>query len=264
MNLEAIATKIRIDIVNMTKNSGNRGAHLGGSLSCVEILVSLYCQIMRYRVDDPFWKSRDRFFLSKAHAAMALYAVLRQAGFLSEEDINKALKDGSNLCEHPKMDIKRGIEISGGSLGQGLSIAVGTAIALKKKKIDTPMVYVLLGDGECCEGQIWEAAATASFYDLNNVAVIIDNNGLSFDGAAQISPDELEKRWDSLGFSVHSVNGHHIEEITDVLREKEKRPKAVIAKTIKGKGVSFAENRVEWHSNILTEEMYQRAISELK
>ena len=266
MDIKATVTDMRKDIVRMTYNAGFRGAHLGGSLSCVEILAVLYCELMRYDTANPLWEYRDRFILSKAHGAMCLYTALKQVGFLTQMDIDEALSDGSFLCEHPCMNRKMGIEMSGGSLGQGLSFGVGTAIALKKRHINTSKVYVLVGDGECNEGQIWEAAATASHYCLDNLVVIVDENGLQFDGTTKKvqSGYKLEDRWRGIGFSTHIVNGHDIDALHNVLKAVDIKPKAVIAKTVKGKGVTFAENNVEWHSKFLTKESYEKALGELE
>ena len=179
--LEAMAKRIRRSIVQMTYQSGLKGAHLGGSMSVAEILAVLYGSILRYDVKNPLSPERDRLILSKAHAAVALYAALHEAGFLSDGDISHAMQGDSPFFEHPKMDPAHGIEFSGGSLGQGLSLGMGTALALRKKGLGA-RVYVILGDGECDEGQVWEAAQAVTHFGLTNVTVIVDDNGLQFDG----------------------------------------------------------------------------------
>ena len=196
---------------------------------------------------------------------MALYAVLHQKGIIPEYEIKNALKDGSLLCEHPKMNDSYGIEVSGGSLGQGLSIGAGMALALKKKN-NNANVYVLLGDGECNEGQVWEAAHTIQHYRLNNVVTIVDKNGLQFDGRTKDVQDgnRLKENWESYGFDVVEIDGHSFEQLIRALSDRNSIPKVIIANTVKGKGISFAENATEWHSNFLTDEQYFKAKDELK
>ena len=262
--LEAMARRIRLNIAGMTYRSGLKGAHLGGSMSVADILAVLYGNIMRYdpaRPDDP---ERDRLILSKAHAAVALYAALLEAGFLTEEDINGALQGDSPFFEHPKMCPEKGIEFSGGSLGQGLSLGMGTALGLKKKGVSA-RIYVILGDGECDEGQVWEAAAAVAHFGLSNVTVIIDNNGLQFDGRKEdiLKPGNVAMRWESLGYSVFMADGHDVESLQEALLAESGRPKVIIAKTVKGKGVHFAENDVTWHTGRLTDELYQEAIRDI-
>ena len=263
--LESMARRIRLDIARMTYQSGLKGAHLGGSMSVADILAVLYGGILKYDVKDPLSPERDRLILSKAHAAVALYAALHEAGFLTKEDIDGALQGNSPLFEHPRMDPVHGIEFSGGSLGQGLSLGMGTALGLKKKGINAG-VYVILGDGECDEGQVWEAAAAVAHFGLNRVTVIVDDNGLQFDGRKEdiLKAGDAAGRWASYGYSVTTVDGHDVEALRGALeRDAGDRPKVIIAKTVKGKGVSFAENDVTWHTGRLTDELYQEAIREL-
>ena len=180
--LEAMARRIRLNIAKMTHQSGLKGAHLGGSMSVVEILTVLYGNVMRYDPARPDMAERDRLILSKAHAAVALYAALHEAGYLTEEDLDHALQGDSMFFEHPRKSPEHGIEFSGGSLGQGLSLGAGTALGLKKKGNTAARVYVILGDGECDEGQVWEAAQSVTHFGLDNLTVIVDDNGLQFDG----------------------------------------------------------------------------------
>ena len=262
--LEAMARRIRLNIVRMTHQSGLKGAHLGGSMSVVEILAVLYGSIMNYDPARPEMAERDRLILSKAHAAVALYAALHEAGYLTEEDLAHALQGDSMFFEHPKQSLKHGIEFSGGSLGQGLSLGMGTALALQKKG-NPARIFVILGDGECDEGSVWEAAAAVAHFSLANVTVIIDRNGLQFDGRKEdiLKPGDLEGRWRSLGFEVCTVNGHDVEALQAMLAETGDRPRVIVADTVKGKGVHFAENDVTWHTGRLTDELYQEAIRDI-
>ena len=262
--LEALARRIRLDIAQMTWQSGLKGAHLGGSMSVADILAVLYGDILRYDVSNPLSPERDRLILSKAHAAVALYAALYEAGFLTKDELDHAMQGDSPFFEHPRMDPAHGIEFSGGSLGQGLSLGMGTALGLRKKGVPA-RVYVILGDGECDEGQVWEAAAAVIHFGLTSVTVIVDDNGLQFDGRKEdiLKAGEPEARWASLGFDVATVDGHDVEAVRDALLREAEKPRVVIAKTVKGKGVSFAENDVTWHTGRLTDELYQEAIREL-
>ena len=262
--LEAMARRIRLSIAQMTYQSGLKGAHLGGSMSIAEILAVLYGNIMKYDPENPEMPERDRLIISKAHAAVALYAALHEAGFLTDADISHAMQGDSPFFEHPKMSPKHGIEFSGGSLGQGLSLGMGTALGLKMKGLAS-RVFVILGDGECDEGQVWEAANAVTHFGLKNLTVIVDRNGLQFDGRKEeiLNPGDFRARWESLGYSVCTVDGHSVEELQEALLRPSDRPKAVIARTVKGKGVHFAENEVTWHTGRLTDELYQEAIRDV-
>ncbi len=264
--LEALARRIRLDIAQMTWQSGLKGAHLGGSMSVTDILAVLYGDVLKVDPKNPLNPERDRLILSKAHAAVALYAALHEVGFLTKDDIDCALQGDSPFFEHPMMDPEHGIEFSGGSLGQGLSLGMGTALGLKKKGLLSPKIYVIVGDGECDEGQVWEAAAAVTHFGLNDVTVIVDDNGLQFDGRKEdiLKSGDAVGRWKSLGFDVVTVDGHDVEALRNALRrEVPDRPKVVIAKTVKGKGVHFAENDVTWHTGRLTDELYQEAIRDI-
>lgn len=263
--LELIAQNMRRDVFQMALNSGTKGAHIGGSMSCMEILTVLYGDIMSYRPSEPEWEERDRFIMSKAHSAIGLYAALKYAGFLSEEDIEGALHGDSFLYKHPRYDLKHGFEFSGGSLGQGLALGAGTALALQRKKNQKAKIYVLLGDGECDEGSVWEAAASVIHFGLKQVVTIIDRNGLQNDGTTEqvMSLGNMAQRWKSIGFDVIEADGHDVLDIRNALMAQTKNPKAVIAHTVKGKGVSFAENAVDWHISYFTKKMYDQAMEEL-
>ena len=262
--LEALARRIRLDVAKMTHQSGLKGAHLGGSMSVADILAVLYGNILKYDPANPDDPERDRLIISKVHAAVALYAALHEVGFLSDADIDHALQGNSPFFEHPKKSPEHGIEFSGGSLGQGLSLGMGTALGLKKKGVSA-RVFVILGDGECDEGQVWEAAAAVTHFGLSNVTVIVDDNGLQFDGRKEdiLKPGDPAARWASLGYDVRTVDGHNVEELQEALLAESDKPKVIIAKTVKGKGVHFAENDVTWHTGRLTDELYQEAIRDI-
>ena len=264
--LELIAKKMRKCVFLMALHSGPKGAHIGGSMSSIEILTALYADVMNYDISNPFWDDRDRFIMSKAHSAIGLYAALRYAGFLSQEQIEQALQGEAYLYKHPRMDIEHGFEFSGGSLGMGLGQGVGTALALRLRKNVTAKVYVLLGDGECDEGSVWEAASSIVQYNLRNVVTIIDKNQLQNDGTTDqiMSLGNLKNRFESMGFYVIDVDGHDVVSVRDALKLETEKPKVVIANTIKGKGVSFAENNVDWHISYFTKEMYDQAMEELQ
>lgn len=263
--LDEIARNIRLDIVKLTYNSGVKGAHLGGSMSMAEILAVLYGSVMQYDVARPQWDERDRFILSKAHAAIGLYAALKFAGFLTQNDIDNAMHGDSLLFEHPKRALEQGIEFSGGSLGQGLSLGMGVALGLRKKGNMKSRVFVCLGDGECDEGAVWEAAAAVAHYGLNNLTVIVDANGLQYDGTTLkiMNLGNMMERWSSLGYDCSYTDGHDVIKLQAELIMTCDRPRAVIAKTVKGKGLSFAENVVDWHTGRLTDELYTQAVKEL-
>lgn len=257
--------RVRKLLLDMTYHTGNTGAHIGGALSLVEIMVSLY-YVMNYDINNMKSASRDRLILSKGHGVMTQYAVLSAIGVIPEEELATFKMDNTRLYAHPSMNEDMGIEFASGSLGQGLSLGVGTSLALKKKN-NPAKVYVVIGDGECDEGQIWEAAATASHYKLDNLCVVIDCNKLQYDGKTEevIDKSLLEERWKSFGFITESVDGHNTDEIVKSLESfYEKKPKVLIANTKKGKGVSFMENNPDWHNRSLTNTLYQQALDEMR
>lgn len=260
--LERISNDIRKDIINMIYEAGS--GHPGGSLSCVEILVALYHNIMDLSLDDKGMR-KDKFILSKGHAAPAYYAVLASKGYIKKEDLLTFRKYDSYLEGHPSNKIK-GIDVSSGSLGQGMSIANGMALE-KKLSNKEGIVYCLLGDGELEEGQVWEAFMTSNKYNLSNVVAIVDNNGLQIDGTVESVKklDNLYKKMESFGFNTVIVDGHNLNELINVFEslKKSDKPNCIIAKTIKGKGISFMENEVKWHGKGLSEEEYNIAIKEL-
>ncbi len=266
-NLKAVANNIRKDIIKMTAEAGS--GHPGGSLSCVEILVSLYFSVMNHKPEDPEWEGRDRFVLSKGHAAPALYAVLARSGYFPLEELATLRKLNSRLQGHPHRKSLPGIEASTGSLGQGFSIAVGMALGLKSDGRPNK-VYVLLGDGEIQEGQVWEAANTASHYKLDNLIAILDHNGLQIDGHVKdvMNIYPIEKKWEAFGWDVITVDdGHDFEKLLaafEKAKQQKGRPTIIIANTVKGKGVSFMENRAEWHGKAPTKEQAEIALRELE
>lgn len=259
-----VSTQMRIDILRMTKAVGNMGAHVGGSLSMVEIMAVLYNTVLSIRVDEPRWEERDRFILSKGHGAMAQYAAMKQVGIITDTELMSFKQEGTRLYAHPSMNMDIGIEFSSGSLGQGLSLGVGTALALKRKSNDLSRVFVLIGDGECDEGSVWEAASSASHYHLDNLVAIVDRNHLQYDGVTDqvMDKSELPRRWEAFGFDVKVIDGHSVEELIAALSSKGSRPIAVIANTIKGKGASFMENNPLWHNGRLSEDQYKQAMLE--
>ncbi len=259
-----ITRQVRIDILNMLNKAGS--GHTGGSLSAAEILTALYCSKMKHDPKNPKWEDRDMFVLSKGHAAPALYAVLARCGYFDPEEFNSLRKAGSPLQGHPDINTP-GVEISTGSLGQGLSIANGMALGIKLDKKNA-RVYVLMGDGEIEEGQIWEAAMSAAHYKIDNLCAFLDYNGLQIDGHVKdiMNVDPLPDKWKSFGWHVFEVDGHDIGAILDALHKAEKikgKPSIIICKTIKGKGVSFFENKVEYHGVAPTDDELERALEKL-
>jgi len=241
--------------------------HPGGSLSAVEILVALYFQAMRIRPEDPDWPERDRLVLSKGHAGPALYAVLAERGFLPVDELETFNANGTRLQKHVDMHRVPGAEVSSGSLGQGLSVGVGMALADRMDEKDR-YVYVLLGDGETQEGQVWEAAMAASQFALRRLIAILDCNRLQLDGPVCdiIGLEPAQARWQSFGWHVQCVDGHDLEQILDAIhlaKSGPQQPHMIIAHTIKGKGISFMENRVEWHAKVIEDSHYQTALCEL-
>jgi transketolase len=263
--LESLAKTIRVDILKMLNQASS--GHTGGSLSTVEIIVSLYFYKMRHNPKDPTWPDRDRFVLSKGHGAPALYTVLARSGYFDLSELMNLRKLGSILQGHPDMKVTPGIDLSTGSLGQGLSMANGMALALKLDKRPS-RVYVLMGDGENQEGQIWEAAMAAAHYKLDNVCGIIDHNGLQIDGPVNeiMKIEPIADKWACFGWEVFRVNGHDFREIISALDKAEtvkNKPSLIVASTVKGKGVSFFEGKVEYHGIPPTDEELAKALVEL-
>ena len=262
--LEHICKEMRKDILRMSCSAGDSGMHFGGALSIIEIVCVLYLEVMRWSKDETEKETRGRFILSKGHGVPAVYAVLRQAGVIGAEELDTFKKDETRLPGHPCMDKSLGIEFSSGSLGQGLSLGVGSAIALKRKK-NPAKVYVLLGDGECDEGAVWEAAMSAHQYSLDNLVVIVDRNKLQYDGDTEkiMGLGSLEEKWRSFGWEVISIDGHDVERCYSALTYASRKPLAIIADTVKGKGISFMENEMIWHHRKMTKSQEKAAMEEL-
>ena len=262
--IRQLSKKMRKNILTMSLAAGASSSHFGGSLSTVELLATLYDNVLKFDITNPLWDDRDRFILSKGHACLGYYSVLCEKGFFSKEDLNLFEKNGSFLLGHPIINKKKGIEFSNGSLGMGLALGVGVAIAAKKSKKNYK-VFVLIGDGECNEGSIWEAAMSAAHFKLKNITAILDNNNLQQTGSNDdiMSTKDLASKWRSFNWDVQEINGHDIPEILAALNHVSEKPKLIFAKTIKGKGFSFSENNNDWHHNIMTKKQYEEAIKEL-
>lgn len=263
--LENIAREVRWDIVRMIGLAGS--GHPGGSLSCADILVCLYFHKMNHDPRRPDWRHRDRFVLSKGHAAPALYAVLARSGYFDREELWKLRRLGAMLQGHPDRLKTPGVEISTGSLGQGLSAAVGMALGLRMEG-NPARVYALIGDGESQEGGIWEAAMLAGHQRLRNLTAILDHNGLQIDGRCceVVDLGDIAARWQAFGWEVLEVDGHDVLEICAALDRAEgfDRPGMIIAHTVKGKGVSFMENNVDFHGKAPTPEEMEKALKEIE
>jgi len=256
---------VRIEILKMLTASGS--GHTGGSLSAADIVTALYFYKMKHRPKDPSWQDRDRFILSKGHAAPLLYAVLALSGYFDKSILCNLRQIGCPLQGHPSSKLIEGVEVSTGSLGQGLSIANGIALGLQLDK-SSSRVYCLLGDGETQEGQVWEAAMSAGHYMLDNLCAIIDVNELQIDGkcADVMKVEPIAKKWESFNWHVFEINGHNMEEIVKALDEAEKikgKPSVIVARTIKSKGVSFFEGKAEYHGLTPTKEELKKALLEL-
>ena len=264
--LKQIATKVRLGILEATHAASS--GHPGGSLSITDILTYLYFEEMNVDPKNPKWDERDRFVLSKGHTAPALYSVLAQKGFFSPDELKTLRNVNSFLQGHPDMNKVPGVDMTTGSLGQGLSCANGMAIAGKLDNKDY-RVYCILGDGEIEEGQIWEAAMASAKYKLDNLCVIVDNNNLQIDGTIEevMNSYPIDEKFKSFGFQIINIDGHDINEIIkafEAAKEVKGKPTCIIAKTVKGKGVSFMENKVEWHGKAPNEEEYKQAMKELE
>jgi transketolase len=264
--LEKVANNIRISIIQEVYNG--KSGHPGGSLSCADILTVLYFNQMNINPKEPKSPSRDRFVLSKGHASPALYATLAEREYFDKKELITFRGIDSILQGHPDMKHVPGVDMSTGSLGQGLSCANGMALSSKLNK-DGNRVYCLVGDGEIEEGQIWEAAMSASHYKLDNLCLIVDNNNLQIDGSIEevMSSYPIDSKFESFGFNVINVDGHNMQELIDAFNKAKTvkgKPTAIIAKTIKGKGVSFMENQVGWHGKAPNEEQYNMAMKELE
>ena len=266
LELKKTANEVRKGIVTAVHSA--KSGHPGGSLSAADILTYLYFEEMNVDPKNPKMDDRDRFVLSKGHVAPALYSVLAHKGFFPVEDLKTLRHVGSYLQGHPDMKGTPGVDMSSGSLGQGISVAVGMALSAKLQKKDY-RVYTLLGDGEIQEGQVWEAAMFAGHKKLDNLVVIVDNNNLQIDGSVDevCSPYPIDEKFKAFNFNVINIDAHNFDEIADALgkaKEAKGMPTAIIAKSVKGKGVSFMEDKASWHGSAPNDEQYEQAMEELK
>ena len=264
--LQITACKVRMGVIESTY--GAKAGHPGGSLSAAEVYTYLYFKEMNIDPKNPKWKDRDRFVLSKGHTTPGLYSVLANRGFFPVEDLPTFRHIDSYLQGHPNMNTVPGVDMSTGSLGQGVSVATGMALAAKHTG-KTNRVYSLLGDGEIQEGQVWEACMAAAHYKLDNLCIVIDNNGLQIDGniADVMSPYPIVEKLVAFGFEVATVDGHSFDELEAAFnkaRETKGKPFAIVMKTVKGKDVSFMENDAGWHGKAPNDAEYAQAMSELK
>ena len=266
LELQKMAVEVRKGIV--TGVHAAKAGHPGGSLSAADVFTYLYFEEMNVDPKNPKDPKRDRFVLSKGHTAPGLYSALAHRGFFPVEDLKTLRHIGSHLQGHPCLQHTPGIDMSSGSLGQGISVAVGMALSAKLSD-ESYRVYTLLGDGEIQEGQVWEAAMFAGARNLDNLCVIVDNNGLQIDGAVEdvCSPYPIDKKFEAFNFHVININGNDFDEIRAAFkeaRETKGMPTAIIAKTVKGKGVSFMENECDWHGKAPNDEQYAEAMKELE
>ena len=264
--IKDFALNVRKNILEMALSAGASSAHFGGALSITEIISTLFAYQMNIDKNNPSWEDRDRFILSKGHACLAYYAALCEIGFISKDELKTFEKNDTNLLGHPVINRKIGIDFSNGSLGMGLSLGIGVALSSKKrgKKFN---VYVILGDGECNEGSVWEAAMAAPNFKLNNLYTLIDKNNFQQTGSNKtiMNVDSLKDKWSSFGWHTIELNGHNVNELYNFFKGSDKinKPKAIIANTVKGKGFSFSENNNDWHHSVLTKSFYEKAFKEL-
>lgn len=266
LELKKKAQQVRINVIEMLAEAGS--GHPGGSLSMADILTVLYFDKMNIRPDEPKWEDRDRLVLSKGHGAPGLYSVLAERGYFAKDELMKLRKCGQMLQGHPDMKGTPGVDMSTGSLGQGLSVANGMAIA---GKLDSKSyrVYAICGDGEIQEGQIWEAAMSAAHYHLDNLTVFVDHNGLQIDGSndevMKVSP--IADKFKAFGWNVLEIDGHDVAQIcaaVELAKTVKGKPTVIVCETVKGKGVSFMENQVGWHGSAPNQEQKEQAVAELK
>ncbi len=266
-NIKNFTVAVRKNILEMAVSAGASSAHFGGALSITEIVSTLFAHQMKIDKKNPKWEERDRFILSKGHACLAYYAALCEIGYISKEELKTFEKNDTNLLGHPVANRNLGIDFSNGSLGMGLSLGIGVAIASKKKKKNFD-VYVIVGDGECNEGSVWESAMAAPNFKLDNLYVVIDKNNFQQTGSNEeiMNVANLKDKWASFGWHTVELDGHNIEELYNFFNKGKtiNKPKAIIANTVKGKGFSFSENNNDWHHSILSKSFYEKAMNELK
>ena len=257
---------VRKKILEMSFNAGSASAHIGGALSSSDIISVIFSEHMKYDKSQTKWEKRDRFILSKGHACLAYYAALNQIGVLSDKELISFEKDDSDLAGHPVKNLDKGIEFSTGSLGMGLSIAVGLGIAFKRK-VAKNKVFVIMGDGECNEGSNWEALMTASHYNLDNLVVFIDKNNFQQTGNCEeiLNLDNLSEKLKSFNCFSQEIDGHDHNQIFKAIDNNlnTNKPNVIVANTIKGKGINFFENKNEWHHSVLSKKAYEEALESL-
>ncbi len=265
MDLKQFSKELRLSALKMAYDCGKNGSHVGPGLSSIEIMATLYGDVLKYDVNHSEDENRDRLVVSKGHCVLAYYSALNKVGFLSDEDIASFETNGSHFHGHAMRNLENGIEFSGGSLSMGMTFAVGLALSCKRKG-NTNRVFALVGDGECDEGLIWEAAMSAAHYGLNNFTVIVDRNKLQYDGPTEkvMNQIDLAKKFEAFGFDVFVVDGHDCDALSKALKKTTDKPTCVIADTIKGKGVSFIEGVKEWHHHTLSQEEYEQAVKEVE
>ena len=254
------------NILEMALSAGANSSHFGGALSIADIISTLFSYKMKFDYKNPKSEDRDRFILSKGHACLAYYAALCEIGFIKKEDLKTFEKNDSNLLGHPVRNIDLGIEFSNGSLGMGLSLGIGVALSLKKKN-KANNVFVIMGDGECNEGSVWEALMAAPNFNLGNLNLIIDRNNFQQTGENKTIMDlgNLKNKVESFGWNTTEIDGHNISELYNYFKKiNNNKPNALIANTIKGKGFSFSENNNTWHHSVLSKELYDKALGEIK
>lgn len=263
--LADVAKSIRIDCLKMALAAGATGTHIGGGLSLVEIMAVLYAGVMRTDPSWVEWPERDRFILSKGHGAMAYYAALKQVGFVTDEDLLTFKSDETFLYGHPSKNLERGIEFSSGSLGMGLGLGVGVALGLTLGGNSTSRVFVVMGDGECNEGSVWESASSAAHFELSNLTAVIDRNGLQYDGPTEsvLKMQDLPDMWTSFGWNTTVVDGHDVKQLYQALHNQSDGPTVIIAETAKGKGVSFMEGNPSWHHSRLNSQQFDAAMEDV-
>ncbi|MBR3721488.1 MAG: transketolase [Selenomonadaceae bacterium] len=266
MDMREVCRLMRIDCLKMAEAAGNFGMHFGGSLSLIEIVAALYLGYMKINRDYFLNETRNRVIISKGHGVPAVYAALHQAGIISDEELATFKADDTMLYGHPSLNKELGIEFSSGSLGQGLSLGVGVALALRHKNNTSSRVFVILGDGELDEGSVWEAAMSANKYNLSNLVAVVDYNRLQYDGdVAEIMPLEpISDKWKSFGWQTIDIDGHDVDKCLEVFKERYDQPTAIIAHTVKGKGISFVENNFIWHHKKMTRNQFDLAYEELR
>lgn len=263
--LAEMSKRMRLDAMDMALSSGANGSHLGGSLSCIEILAVLYGKILRFDTDNPLDPGRDRFIPSKNHCVLAHIPALAEAGYIDRQEILEFQKDGGRLTGYPQRK-EIGLEYSGGSLGMAISVGIGIALSCKEHKRNN-MIYILMGDGELNEGSIWEAFMSGAHYHLDNLTAIIDRNHLSYDGDTEevMGLECLEDKLKSFNWHVSMCDGHDVESLLNAFLDTcEGKPHVIIADTVKGKGVSFIENKREWHHHRLSQQEYEIARQQIE